>query len=142
MISGFFLPDFIHQPLIQVAVQVPAFRPEWVVVTFVIDTGSSISAVHAADAEKVFGLDPADLDPARWASRSQTLGIGGSRDYFTTPASLALPREDGEWDIVEETLHFGERATGSTPALLGWNVLQHFELLVNSKQGVVRLTRL
>lgn len=142
MISGFFAPNILPQPLIRVAVRAEALRPEWVLVPFSVDTGAALTCIHAVDAIRQFGMTPASLDPTTWPSPTLLGGIGGGLSYMECPASYGFYRDDGEWEIIDRTLRVGELRSQGTPALLGWDLLRHFRLTLHGNSPSVTLERL
>ena len=63
MISGYFDPTILPQPVLTVAVRIAAVHPEFQLVNFIVDTGAAITCIHAVDAMRLFGMSPAGLDP-------------------------------------------------------------------------------
>ena len=145
MIHGFWSGDF-PLPLVRAAVWGDGVRPNWVTVTFVLDTGASDTCIHPLDATRRLGMTPASLDPSGWANPTMSDGVGGSATYLTLPASYAFLHSDRTLApefLDEETVGIGALTLSSQalPSLLGWNVLRHFDIHVR-KGGPITLERL
>ena len=146
MIPGFWLPSF-PLPLIRVGVNVGGITDRWDLVTFVLDTGATHTSIHPLDATRILGLSPASLDSANWPAEraGASQGIGGAANYLTCPAFYALYYEDNDKDppeIITGSVEIAEMTSRnqSVPSLLGWDVLQHFEVRVTA--AAVSLARI
>ncbi len=143
MISGFWLPQF-PLPLIRVGVNLPSISDRRQLVVMVLDTGATRSAIHPLDAMHTFGMSAASLDSAVWRTTNSSGGVGGKANFMTVPAKYALYRDDGTTpEILGGTVELAEMTpqNQSLPSLLGWDVLQHFRIILEG-QNSVRLQRL
>lgn len=139
MITGYFLPHILPQPLVQVVVHIDGHQPEWAPVPFVVDTGAAVTCIHALDAIRLFGMSPGSLDPATWPETTPVGGIGGGLSYLTLPARYAFRHDDGTFQVIEGPIRVGEARSQGTPALLGWDLLRHFRLTVSGNGPSVTL---
>jgi hypothetical protein len=120
-------------------VRVPALIAEWTAVTFVIDTGSPYTLIHAAHAMAQFGSTPASLDSASWTDSATVEGIGGGFAYRVLPATFGFPTLDGALVLVEADVRLGEIRTANLPPLLGMDLLSRLRLTVDGARDSVEL---
>lgn len=142
MISGFFVPAMLPQPLVLMAVQVDEFGPGFATVPFVVDTGAAFTCIHAMDAIRYFGRTPAQLDPATWTGAETIGGVGGSLQYARSPANYVLKRDDGAMESVNGNILFSDMRSSRLPSLMGWDLLRLFRLEVHGPNQTVTLERL
>lgn len=128
MITGLIEPGLVPQPWVRVAIQIADLRPRWVPLLFVVDTGASLSCIHAIDAQLEFGMTDADLDPSAWPSSFTIGGVGGSVRYRVHDARFAFQHDDGHLDIIGAPIRIGGLESGNLPPLLGCDILRHFEV--------------
>lgn len=141
MISGFFAKGVMPQPLLRVAVRIPAFNPVFVATPFVIDTGAAVTCIHAIDATRRFGIPEGELDPTLWSASSVAGGVGGSIRYRESPSTYGFPRDDGGVEMIEGMVRIGEFRSGSLPSLLGWDLLRHFRIVIDGDASVTLALR-
>ena len=147
MIHGFFDPRSPDWPIpyVSVLVYVDGITPSWAQVNFLLDTGATTSCIHPLDSVRSLGLPVAQLatPPADWVPEISS-GIGGSSSYYRHPATYALRHDDGQWDIFGGQLRIGQITAQNTriPSLLGWDVLQQFQLVTNWPSRLISLERL
>jgi hypothetical protein len=146
VIRGRFDPRYTHPwPRERVGIRLTSISPDWAIVDFVLDTGASATCIHPADAIQHVGLDPVMLtDPSRWPNAVAFGGIGGSVNYFTTPAEYALVHDPGEVTFLAGTIKVAQwtQTNQSLPSLLGWDVLAEFRLYCDPGAGRLELTPL
>lgn len=143
MISGYFDSERPPHPYLNVAIWIEGIAEEWVLVPFLVDTGASVTAIHALDAVRRLGMTPADLDPEAWRATASFSGVGGSAKYLTRAAHYGFYHDSGEWQIIRGEVRIGDLSTSRNglPSLLGWDFLQWFELSLHGRNGTVSLER-
>ena len=139
MIRGFFNPAILPQPILRVAVRIPAIHPDWQLVNFIVDTGAAVTCIHAIDAMRLFGMSPASLAPTALPNPSPIGGIGGGLTYGKTPAEYGFLRDGDQWHVLSGEIRIGELRSQGTPALLGWDLLKNFELTTHGKDQTITL---
>jgi hypothetical protein len=128
--------------MMQVLIFVPGITQQWAPVRFLLDTGAGTSCVHPRDATTRLRIDPVALrTPSLWARKLQSQGVGGSATDFVVTAHYALLRDDGGWDTYQDDLAIARstRANQTLPSLLGWDILQHYRVVVDWHASSVRL---
>lgn len=146
MIRGYFDPEssFGKGPTVAVLVHIPALTDEWALIQFLIDTGSSATAVHPNDARLGFGVSLAEIrSRPDWPNPQPSLGVGGRATYFALPATYAFVHDDGHWEEISGNVDVAEpNATNHTlPSILGWDMLEQFRVTMDWPSGVVSLER-
>ena len=60
-------------------------------------------------------------------------GVGGSAIYFVVPAFYAFLQDDDEWRLISGEIRIAQLTTGNErlPSLLGWDILQHFQVVAD-----------
>ncbi len=116
----------------------------WVTVPFVIDTGAAMTCVHALDAIRLLGMSPASLDSSTWTNVIDGGGVGGPLKYLGCTAQFAFQRANGTLEFLDGEVKIGELRSGQQwmPALLGWDLLQHFRLTIDGGGQAVTLDRI
>ena len=138
---GFFERSLLAQPLVRIALRVPSLRNDWVPVTFVVDTGSAVTCLHASTVNSLFGVPMSDLAPERWGAATQLSGIGGELKYLVERAQFGFPTLAGGLEIIEDDIRLGEERSAGMPPILGMNLLRLFRVLIDSPASTVELTR-
>jgi hypothetical protein len=71
-------------------------------------------------------------------------GVGGRTVCYVVPASFAFRHDDGHRQTLQGNLRIAQLTSDNRtlPSLLGWDVLQHFELITNWRDRRVTLDRL
>jgi hypothetical protein len=137
LIRGLWHPRY-PLPLVQVGILVEGFTDRWHLLNFVIDTGATNSCIHPRDAHRL-GIPRSALDPGTWEKSSSTLGIGGRAFYKPCAATYAFVPEENPMEPLNLS-GASVRLAASTPAnqrlpsLLGWDVLRHFRLTIDSDE--------
>lgn len=126
----------MRQPWVRVALQIPDLQPRWVSLYFVVDTGSSLTCVHAVDTRSQFGMTDADLDPSNWPSSEMLGGVGGSIRYRVYDARFAFQHDDGRLDIIESAVRIGGLDSKSLPPVLGCDILRYFDVRYSFGESV------
>jgi hypothetical protein len=86
------------------------------------------------------GIPIQDLDSARWNDAVTSAGIGGRLAYRAIPARYAFFDEDRSLPAVfidpaaEAQLAAYTPESAVLPSLLGWDVLRHFRLTIDSEE--------
>ncbi|MGD9935013.1 MAG: hypothetical protein AB7T37_15050 [Dehalococcoidia bacterium] len=136
MIRGYFRLEVLPQPFVNVAVQIGGEGTAWVPVPFIIDTGAAATCVHALDAVRLLGIPPSGLDSSQWKEPISLGGIGGGGTYLRQVARFGFLHDDRQLHLIEGSVFIGDLATQSTPALLGWDILQHFQIAFDGNRSV------
>lgn len=144
MIPGFFDALAWPVPKVRVALFLPGITSDWKVVSFLLDTGAATTCVHPPDAIFALGIDPSRLmDRQAWPQQRELRGVGGSAVVFVVPAHYGFLVETGQWETFEAEIGIAElTATSQTlPSLLGWDVLQGFEVELNWLARTINLRK-
>ena len=141
MISGFFAPGILPQPLIRIAVSIPELGVNAAFVPFIVDTGAAFTVIHAMDSMRYFGATPAMLDPATWLTVKTVGGVGGSLFCKEVTASYGFRHDDTTLEVIHGTIHIGDIKSASTPSLLGWDLLKFFNMTVRGAEQILTLER-
>jgi hypothetical protein len=135
VISGFFDRDRATiTPRVRVFLFLPGIKADWVSVAFVLDTGAVATCLHPADAAETVGIDQGLLGrPLLWPHRLTRQGIGGTTNYYVVPALYGFRHDDGRQQTVAGKIEIAEPVlhNQTLPSLLGWDVLQHFRVVVD-----------
>jgi hypothetical protein len=130
-------------PFVVVHVWMESLRDEWVQVPFAIDTGATASIMHWYDAATRLEMPNDRLNVNTWdPSRVRTAtGVGGRTRYLQESITYGFPDDAGGVFFLPGTVLLGEKneATEELPSILGWDVLHHFEVTLNSRTGNVAL---
>ena len=137
MIRGLWHPRF-PLPLVQAGIQIEGFTTEWHLLNFVVDTGATNSCLHPRDAYRL-GIPRSSLDPGTWEESTSTLGIGGRSLYRPCPATYAFMPEEAPSEpliLPEASIRLAATTPSNQrlPSLLGWDVLRHFRLTIDSDE--------
>jgi len=100
-------------------------------ISFLVDTGSGISAIHARDAVTRVGIPAAWLlDLSRWRGRERVNGIGGDVMYFAVPCRYGFSHSDDHKQEIDAVIRVAEVIgwNGQLSSVLGWDVPRHFRL--------------
>lgn len=144
MIRGFFDVDFpTPLPKAWIGVALPEIAPDWTPVDFVIDSGASVTCLHPADARGRLGLTMEryrELEQVAPPDRSIS-GISGLVEYFVVPAQYLLVHEDGAVRRIDAHIRTAPPRPGDEriPSLIGWDILQHFRIVLDRRTGEVEL---
>jgi hypothetical protein len=124
-------------PLVQAGIWLDGLTDQWHLVNFVLDTGATNSCIHPLDARRL-RIPRSALDSDAWTESTSTMGIGGRALYRSVPARYAFIQEDpAQTEIIEEASARLAASTSSNqrlPSLLGWDVLRHFRLTVDTDE--------
>jgi len=68
-------------------------------------------------------------------------GVGGEALYFVVDAVYAFLRNDGQWQQLQGEIRVARMTTGNMtlPSLLGWDILQYFEVVANWPERTIWL---
>ena len=144
MIRGYFDRIGYERPVarLEIDCSLPMVSPIAETIDFLIDTGSISTTLHPRDMIRSFHLTRGELAaPERW-NRSRTgIGIGGRVMEFIEAAQLRLRRDDGTLRTFEHDVLIAQLTSENEylPSLLGWDVLRHFRLTLDTRTGVVLL---
>jgi hypothetical protein len=111
-------------------------------VPFLIDTGSSTTCLHPLAAALQLGIPLADLlNPAAWPRLEPHSGVGGVAMYDVVPAEHVFRTEANRLRVITGAVRIATPTTHNQalPSLLGWDVLEHFRLVVDRRAGRVEL---
>jgi hypothetical protein len=127
---------------VTLAILAPAIARDWRPVEFLLDTGADRSCIHPHDAKRRFGLEPDQL--RRGAGRGPTVqpgGVGGSAADFDIDAIFGFVHADGREQHIVSRVLLAEATPGNErfPSLLGWDVLRHFHIEIDSRSLMVQL---
>jgi hypothetical protein len=147
LIRGFFDPaDPWPQPKLTVTLQLHGLpqvgSPDPFSTEFLIDTGAAISTLNPFVARNLSRISGALLmQPDLWLRRDH-FGIGGSAEFYCVECVYVLSEADGHTRTVRGELDIARPQTGSAflPSVLGWDVLQHFAMHLDSSRRLVELT--
>ncbi len=108
---------------------------------FILDTGAMVTIIPAMSA-----LTALDI-PQRWfamptgvVSRESLGGVGGSIGTSVVQATYRFRHEDGRTQDVTGVMRIADFAAPAIPSLLGWDVLEHFDIAVKAASGEVSLS--
>ena len=143
MIPGFFDPKRVGPaPKVRANVLLPELANRWFKVDFLLDTGAGITCLHPNDAINRAGLTSTVLsDPAQWRRREPARGVGGQATYFVVPAIYAFVTDAGQMQLVRGQTRVAQFRPGdmNLPSLLGWDILEKFEVVVDWRTRRVEL---
>ncbi len=141
MIRGFFVPELVPQPFLRVGVRLAGTRTERKWLPFLVDTGASVTCVHATDAMRLLGFGRDDLDPRTWSDSVQVGSLGAGFRYLERTVEYGFYHDDGRWDVITQVVRIGEVASEGHPSLLGWDLLQHFDMVIRGREKTLTLER-
>lgn len=137
VIAGVTLRPF---PLVRVGVSLPGITAGFQYLQFILDAGAMVTSVSAATAMTPIGV------PLRWfatpmgiVASERLQGVGGSISTFTVNAIYRFRHTDGHDQDVTGLLRIGDLASPPIPPLLGWDVLEHFDIVVRKTADEVSL---
>lgn len=142
MIRGCFADPAWPVPTVQAAVAAPQLGPGAPVPEFLVDTGATRTCLHPADVVAKFGVDPSLLaDSRQWSRHVTPHGVGGQAIYYPVSATFAFLHDDLTVQEIQEEIWVAQLRDGNEtlPSLLGWDVLRHFELVLNWGERVIWL---
>jgi hypothetical protein len=111
-------------------------------ISFLIDTGSGISALHPLDATKRVGIPRAWLaDKSRWSRQHSVSGIGGTTTYFIVACRYGFEHAGGRTQEVDGVIRVAPltQSNQQLPSVLGWDVLRHFRLTADLRSRELTL---
>lgn len=128
--------------MLRVALFLPGITTDWKVVDFLLDTGAGSTCVHPKDAIFALGVDPLKLlDPTAWPEQRPVFGVGGNSVSFVVPAHYGLLEDDGSWETFQADIALAEFRLDNQrlPSLLGWDVLQRYQLSIAWQAREIKL---
>jgi hypothetical protein len=135
LITGFFdLAAPWPIPAVTLTLYVPGLSRVGRTVSLLIDSGAARSCIHPFVATRALGIDPATLaDPRHWSRHVTHQGVGGTNLYYREPAYYLFRHDDGSWQPLDGEIDVAQaRPDNQTLAsVLGWDVLQHFRVVVD-----------
>ncbi len=135
MISGFFDPTVSWPvPKVRAAVFLEGVSQRWAVVDFLLDTGAGTTMLSPRDSLVAVGINPVRLAlPQYWSRREESLGIGGACTVYIVSAQYAFLHDDGEIQTLQGEVRVAQLRSDNQqlPSLLGWDVLQAFDLALH-----------
>jgi hypothetical protein len=130
-------------PRVLAAVYLPGITAGWVVVDFVLDTGASTTCIHPLDAITRLHIDQGALaDDHQWTHSESYGGIGGNAvTYYRVPATYLFPATERPWPRHTGNARLAQLRPFNQmiQSLLGWDVLQHFRLVIDWPSRLVEL---
>ena len=112
-------------------------------IEFLVDTGASASCLHPRDALDRVGFTSDELVAlARAAPASRSfVGVTGSAVYAGVPAQYLLVHDDGQLQAIDADIHIAQPVAINLtiPSILGWDILQHFRIVLDRRTGEVLL---
>jgi hypothetical protein len=112
------------------------------VVRFLVDTGSAETTLHPEDAVLALGIDGVRLStPYIWPDKAPAYGIGGAVEDYIEPVEYMFIHEDGTAQTIRGHIRIAQLTAYSQhfPSLLGWDVLRHFRITIDSEASEVTL---
>ena len=103
-------------------------------IPFLVDTGATITTIHPPDALSRLKLSAAQLSTADfWPLHDTVRGVGGLTRQFRVRAQYKFTHQDGMIQLLTGNVRIAQLRPEAThlPSLLGWDVLQHFELVTD-----------
>ena len=145
MIRGWF--DSIHGwpvPRVRATVSLHGLSRASVATTsisFLIDTGSGISALHLLDATKRVGIPRAWLaGKSRWSRQQSVSGIGGTTTYFSAACRYGFEHAGGRTQEIDGVIRVAPITQNQElPSVLGWDVFRHFRLTADLRSRELTL---
>lgn len=132
MITGGFGLGFVRpRPTIQMAVHLPGITDGFVILDFLVDSGSTDSCLHPQDAKGRLGVSDAMLSSSLlWPSIQSSRGVGGAAMSYVHPAIYGFRHDHGWLQQIREDIHIAvpTLANATFPSLLGWDVLRFFRI--------------
>lgn len=123
-------------PLMAATIELPRLSVSRTL-SFLVDTGADNTCLHYRDAFQVLGFQ-------RYynfrAPIRESIGVGGSQQYFTETAWILLQHIDGRIETYEFSLgvvvpYWNDLQKLSIqarlPSILGWDILQYFRLVAS-----------
>lgn len=120
MIEGFFHPEYPDTPVrvILAALRFPSISDEWVVVEFLLDTGASVSCIHADAIAQLFGVGAIErLQASALPDLREFSGVGGIARYLTVAAQAGMRDSNAEWHIFDLSLYFAPSSAPEVDSL-------------------------
>lgn len=145
MIHGFFDRARPPHPYVTLSVFVPRIAEQWVTIDFVVDTGASRTCIHPLDAVRRLGVSPETLAaPAQWRQQVDSGGVGGRARYFVEDAAYGFHHDGGKTERIIGEIQIAELTNANQwlPSLLGWDLLQHFQLVTHGGDQTITLDRI
>jgi hypothetical protein len=143
VIFGFFDPESeTPYPAVWVTVELRSGGIAGQRVPFLIDTGAATSCVYPFDAAR-FLIRPDELDDvSRWPRVESHGGVGGRGRYYVVQAAYTFAHEDGTTQSIDGEIRIAQftSANAELPSLLGWDVLQHFQLTADWRTKTISLS--
>ena len=128
--------------MVRVTLVLPDTLTATVDVDFLIDTGATITAVHPRDAVLRLGIDPVRLaSPHRWATTETVRRMGDTAAQYRVRAEYRFLDDELGPQMIRGEVRIAQLRAGTEtlPSLLGWDILQDFELVMNWPDRVVTL---
>ena len=115
----------------------PELDVDWLPVPFLVDTGATSTCIHPNDAVGLLKIPPARLDPANWDNGRirEAFGISGVVRFLETEAYFGFFDDRPAPIMLHSTVRIAELRPDNqyVPSLLGWDLLQHFRMILDGK---------
>jgi hypothetical protein len=99
-------------------------------VRFLIDTGATSTILHPADTTEAQIRFDGRGEPRIQGRPEKRLGVGGTLSTIVVPSVLLFDHTDGRTELINVDLRVAYLTDTNRylPSILGWDVLQFFEL--------------
>lgn len=126
--------------MVRVDVLLPSVTNSWFTADFLLDTGAARTCLHPRDALN-FGVGEATFANRSDWPRQRMSGVGGTTLYYVAPATYSFVTDNGGANRIESQILIAQPRTANAalPSLLGWDILERFELLVDWRTRRVEL---
>ena len=125
------------RPRVVVRLQLPRFQND-AQVSFVVDTGADQSLLSEWDATNKLGIDYDRLN-----GYTSCEGVGGSLGVYPEDAMLIFEDRKGRRLAFNIEINVAERKSDARfqlPSLLGRDILDEFQLMIDRKRDILRLS--
>jgi len=138
LITGLALRPY---PLIRVGVGLPGITSGIQYLEFILDTGAMVTSISAVSALTPLGVPvPWFTAPTGIVARESLGGVGGHITTTVVNATYRFRHHDGRSQDITGHLRIADVASPAVPPLIGWDVLERFDVLLQSVSGEVTLT--
>ncbi|MGH2587732.1 MAG: hypothetical protein ACRDJE_22655 [Dehalococcoidia bacterium] len=144
MIRGFFDKSYQSPiPKVVAGLILPWRDARYAPIEFVVDTGASATCLHPNDAIERMQFTDEELAGLRRIARADRAlsGITGAALYFVVPARYLFARDDWTLQTIDGEIRVAQPIPGNEniPSVLGWDILEHFRIVLDRRTGEVQL---
>ena len=132
-------------PQVRAGLVLPGITTAEATIAFLVDTGAMVSSVSPHTALAAGVRLTWFASPAQVLREEGVGGVGGALGRYVVAAQYVFTHEDGSAQTIEDELDIAKWDPGAAqtpprlPPLLGWNVLEHFQLTTNYRTRTVTL---